>query len=55
MISNLCFLGIHEDAINNAIEKAENLLKIDYYINGNDSYLYYDNTEVQQRESLKFE
>lgn len=102
MTSNLCFLGINEDAINNAIEKAENLLKMDelefdehdiyrlhgiakgnlhdygrindnitnaiidcyfqavrgmvmykypkakieYYINGNDSHLYYDNTVV---------
>ena len=97
MISNLHFLRIYEDAINNAIESAENLLKleefgfndddidnmnamafeclidngsfsnitdsiiyayfssarayvnkkypeaqIDYYINSNDSYLYYN-------------
>ena len=27
MISNLHFLGIYEDAINNAIESAENLMK----------------------------
>ena len=101
MISNLHFLGIYEDAIDNAIEKAENLLKMDefsfddrvinrlhnvakenlhdygrienitntiiycyfqavkylvtseypnaqieYYVNCNDSHLYYDGTEV---------
>ena len=101
MISNLHFLGIYEDAINNAIESAENLMKrpefdfnaadidemndwaleylkengdfsditnsiiyayfssakayvnkyypaaqIEWYINCNDSYLYYDGEEV---------
>lgn len=101
MISNMHFLGIYEDAINSAIESAENLLKheefeftdwdisqlndwavqyltengsfenitdsiiyayfssvkeyvnkkypnaqIDFYVNCNDSHLYYDGMEV---------
>jgi hypothetical protein len=99
MISNLCYLGIYENAINDAIESSEELLKlfgfgvsdvvemnewardylvengsfesitnsiicayfssakayvenvykeveIDFYVNGHDSHLYYDGTEV---------